>query len=255
MNIVTFYSYKGGTGRSLCLANVAVALNRFLGQRVGMIDLDFEAAGLHHIFNVSVKPDFDLLNFLIPKNRDKIQIEKYVHKLPITEGLNPSLFMIPTISDPSLLDQVPLDKGVESFLKYDLFPDMKKLYNLDYLLIDARSGLSNYSAYALGVADLNILVCRPDLQNRYGISKMIGVCHAAGKPYMLAISACPQPKKNQGRLASFFKDVGEDTEFIFPYNQDLYFEEFIATLKEPSKPLARSYIALAEYIHNTFTGE
>src|SRR5205807_3119298 len=44
---ITFYAYKGGTGRTLALANAARYLAR-LGQRVFVIDLDLEAPGLHH---------------------------------------------------------------------------------------------------------------------------------------------------------------------------------------------------------------
>jgi len=47
--IVTFYSYKGGVGRSFTLANVAVLLARW-GYRVLAIDWDLEAPGLHHYF-------------------------------------------------------------------------------------------------------------------------------------------------------------------------------------------------------------
>ena len=48
--IVTFYSYKGGTGRSMALANIAwmLALN---GQRVLVIDWDLEAPGVHRYFH------------------------------------------------------------------------------------------------------------------------------------------------------------------------------------------------------------
>lgn len=47
--IATFYSYKGGTGRSMGLANVAWVLASH-GKRVLVIDWDFEAPGLHHYF-------------------------------------------------------------------------------------------------------------------------------------------------------------------------------------------------------------
>src|SRR5215510_7234351 len=48
--IVTFYSYKGGTGRSMALANVAwvLALN---GNRVLVVDWDLEAPGIHRYFH------------------------------------------------------------------------------------------------------------------------------------------------------------------------------------------------------------
>jgi MinD-like ATPase involved in chromosome partitioning or flagellar assembly/predicted acylesterase/phospholipase RssA len=44
--IITFYSYKGGTGRSMALANVAWILAS-AGERVLVIDWDLEAPGLH----------------------------------------------------------------------------------------------------------------------------------------------------------------------------------------------------------------
>ena len=47
--VVTFYSYKGGVGRSSTLANVAVLLARW-GYRVLAVDWDLEAPGLHHYF-------------------------------------------------------------------------------------------------------------------------------------------------------------------------------------------------------------
>jgi hypothetical protein len=47
--IVTFYSYKGGTGRSMALANVAWLLASS-GKRVLTIDWDLEAPGLHRYF-------------------------------------------------------------------------------------------------------------------------------------------------------------------------------------------------------------
>lgn len=47
--IVTFYSYKGGVGRTMALANVAVALAAH-GQRVLAVDWDLEAPGLDRFF-------------------------------------------------------------------------------------------------------------------------------------------------------------------------------------------------------------
>lgn len=47
--IITFYSFKGGTGRTMAMANVAwiLAAN---GRRVLTIDWDLESPGLHHYF-------------------------------------------------------------------------------------------------------------------------------------------------------------------------------------------------------------
>jgi len=52
--IITFYSYKGGTGRSMALANIACILAEqqtvARGKGVLMIDWDLEAPGLHRYF-------------------------------------------------------------------------------------------------------------------------------------------------------------------------------------------------------------
>lgn len=64
--IVAFYSYKGGVGRSLALANTGVAL-AMRGHRVLLVDLDLEAPGLHDIHpfrNVSVPATGGLLELL-----------------------------------------------------------------------------------------------------------------------------------------------------------------------------------------------
>ena len=47
--IVTFYSFKGGTGRTMALANVAWILASN-GKRVLAMDWDLEAPGLHRYF-------------------------------------------------------------------------------------------------------------------------------------------------------------------------------------------------------------
>jgi AAA domain len=47
--IITFYSYKGGTGRTMALANVAWILAS-AGKRVLVVDWDLESPGLHRYF-------------------------------------------------------------------------------------------------------------------------------------------------------------------------------------------------------------
>lgn len=51
--VITFYSYKGGTARTTALANVACLLaeKQTEGKGVLMIDWDLEAPGLHHFFH------------------------------------------------------------------------------------------------------------------------------------------------------------------------------------------------------------
>src|SRR5579862_6945798 len=53
--VVTFYSFKGGTGRTMALANLAwiLAAN---GKRVLVADWDLESPGLHRFFKPFLDP-------------------------------------------------------------------------------------------------------------------------------------------------------------------------------------------------------
>ena len=53
--IVTFYSYKGGTGRTMALANVAWILASS-GLKVLVVDWDLESPGLHRYFQPFLDP-------------------------------------------------------------------------------------------------------------------------------------------------------------------------------------------------------
>jgi cellulose biosynthesis protein BcsQ len=70
--IVTFYSFKGGTGRSMALANIAVLLAQ-AGKRVLAVDFDLEAPGLWRFFQ-DFKRDLDsqdgLLDMLIEQSQN-----------------------------------------------------------------------------------------------------------------------------------------------------------------------------------------
>jgi MinD-like ATPase involved in chromosome partitioning or flagellar assembly/tetratricopeptide (TPR) repeat protein len=84
--IVTFYSYKGGTGRSMALANIAwiLACN---GKRVLTIDWDLEAPGLHRYFRPF------LLDAELSASEGLIDlIDRYATAAiaPITAGMDPS---------------------------------------------------------------------------------------------------------------------------------------------------------------------
>lgn len=60
--IITFYSYKGGTGRTMALVNVACLLARRLAarKRVLVVDWDLEAPGLHRFLRDRLRRRFGM---------------------------------------------------------------------------------------------------------------------------------------------------------------------------------------------------
>jgi hypothetical protein len=53
MKTAAFYSYKGGVGRSLFVANLSLFLARFALKKVLTVDLDLEAPGLHYKYEAT----------------------------------------------------------------------------------------------------------------------------------------------------------------------------------------------------------
>jgi Mrp family chromosome partitioning ATPase len=91
MYTVTFYSYKGGVGRSLLVANCALYLAQ-LGLRVVAIDLDLEAPGLHYKFAAAMPQGF------APRRGVVDLIFDYATRNQLYESLRDVSFEVPSAS-------------------------------------------------------------------------------------------------------------------------------------------------------------
>jgi cellulose biosynthesis protein BcsQ/tetratricopeptide (TPR) repeat protein len=166
--IVTFYSYKGGTGRTMALANVAWIL-AWSGQRVLAVDWDLESPGLHRFFHPFLDMDLvdetpgviDLIrNYQwaatrTTRGRAPDWYREYADVSPSTISLEwefPGggvLHFMPAGRQnqdySAALTSVNWDEFYENFgggLFFDAMREsMKRDY--DYVLIDSRTGLSD----------------------------------------------------------------------------------------------------------------
>ncbi|MEV3930914.1 MULTISPECIES: FxSxx-COOH system tetratricopeptide repeat protein [unclassified Streptomyces] len=170
--IVTFYSYKGGTGRTMALANTAwiLAAN---GKRVLAVDWDLEAPGLHRFFHPFLDPStlgattgvIDLITEFAwaatnPAQRADDWHRDYARIQPHAVSLNPDAlgWEFPrggTLDFVSAGRQNREYSATVSTFDWDNFydrlggghffdalrDDMKA--NYDYVLIDSRTGLSD----------------------------------------------------------------------------------------------------------------
>ncbi|MFJ8587183.1 FxSxx-COOH system tetratricopeptide repeat protein [Streptomyces sp. NPDC093595] len=170
--IVTFYSYKGGTGRTMALANTAwiLAAN---GKRVLAVDWDLEAPGLHRFFHPFLDPStlgattgvIDLITEYAwaatsPVQRPDDWHRDYARIQPHAVSLTPENLGW-AFPDGGTLDFVSAGRqnreysATVSTFDWDNFydrlggghffdalrDDMKA--NYDYVLIDSRTGLSD----------------------------------------------------------------------------------------------------------------
>lgn len=160
--VVTFYSYKGGVGRTFALANTAVLLGRW-GFRVLCIDWDLEAPGLLHFFT---HPDqeWDLSNMGSRTSKasglvellTEFRVKKQVPLLWRDYVIQPDSNRTPGVS---LISAGKADKTYSSRLSklnWDglyraglgdalevMFEELRAEF--DYIFIDSRTGVTDFS--------------------------------------------------------------------------------------------------------------
>jgi MinD-like ATPase involved in chromosome partitioning or flagellar assembly len=143
--VVTFYSYKGGVGRSSTLANVAVLLARW-GHRVLAIDWDLEAPGLHYYFKDAMSQPpaggvVDLAHDFLAQAPPR----SYELQLEVDEGtlalLAAGRFDVDYAERVQSIDWADLyDRGFAAYLE-DRRAEWTEAY--DFVLIDSRTGISD----------------------------------------------------------------------------------------------------------------
>ncbi len=202
--VITFYSFKGGTGRTMALANIATELAQRNGNRVLAIDWDLEAPGLHRYFR-------PYLNLTGPVDRDQ-QIESSPGLIELLEAMRNAVgslstklsrnalmtsafapiqlhqFLLPTdIPALSLLKAGNFDatysSRINSFDWTGIFDSQPEFFGAlaDYLasqfthvLIDSRTGYTDISGICTCLLpDTLVVVFTPNLQSLSGALDMV----------------------------------------------------------------------------------
>ena len=177
---VSFYSFKGGTGRSSATANIAYYLAE-QGANVGCIDFDVEAAGLNYIFNIPVgflakdgKGKY-LQHYLSPTIKDSGEdFANYIVDIGKAHGddLKGNLYLLPSATDAELTAEVP-DSVTLMPIVNRLLKKFETFCDLDYLLLDCRSGISNFALPSLVYTNVLTVFFRWGRQHRDGTAAMV----------------------------------------------------------------------------------
>jgi formylglycine-generating enzyme required for sulfatase activity len=149
--IITFYSYKGGVGRTFALANIAVLLAKS-GKRVLIMDWDLEAPGLHHYFkpyfSEGSPPNQGIIHLLSEAIVNKeISWKSYITEIKIKEKT--TIYLIS--SGDKSADYVDL---IRAFSWSNFFEKqegglvlerwrMEWKQAFDFVLIDSRTGITD----------------------------------------------------------------------------------------------------------------
>ena len=196
--IYTFYSFKGGVGRSMALANVAELFFR-AGLKVLIVDWDLEAPGLDRFFDIDVNEvhsHLGLLDMLLSfkeKMRKEIQIND---GFPINNLKEYIIDIYPHSDSEGKLWLMSAGKRSDGYfqqyasniLNFDwidfyskwggelyfkcLIQEFKKI--ADVVLIDSRTGINEMnSPCTYQIADVVVMLCSTNWQNLEGTRKML----------------------------------------------------------------------------------
>lgn len=242
---VTFYSYKGGVGRTCSLANVAYFLAND-GNKVVLIDFDLEAPGLHKFFNCGDSEDgvLDIIyNYM--KTKEIPDIKKYVTYGK--EGIYKNICFIPAGKMDSdytqKLGAIDWDLFYDKFYGYRFIEYFKnKVADLwddtDFVLIDSRTGENDIAAICTHqIPDCMVMFFALNKQNEEGIKKIYNriklYCEKVHNKDIFVIPvASPvgqgESELKQERLRIFKKAIFEDQLILeIPYHPRFFFEEVI----------------------------
>jgi hypothetical protein len=233
MHTITFYSYKGGVGRSLLVANAAKYLST-LGKKVLAIDLDLEAPGLHYKFELDADAPrsgaqpgvVDILaKFLLEGDLPR-SLASYVSDVPVSDGAG-SISVMRAGTAPlgeywRLLSQVnwyellygPRPVGAPFFL------ELKQRINLefkpDFLLIDARTGITEMGGIATTLlTDSVVCLGLASMEHMEGLrAVMHGIrqtksASGASVKLVAVISRLPISREENGELSSILSFLNE----------------------------------------------
>lgn len=167
--IVSFYSFKGGVGRTTTLGIVARQLAQ-AGHRVVALDLDLEAPGLGRFFDVQTERGvLDLLSEHATVGEIDLEAPE-LYSETIDEG-DGKLTVYPVgamdesyVERLACLDYAPRARGGPSAVESGLRAILKALrrrHQPDYIFLDARAGLHDLGGLSLhALAHVDVLVGR-----------------------------------------------------------------------------------------------
>jgi tetratricopeptide (TPR) repeat protein len=245
--IVTFYSYKGGVGRSMALANVADILAR-RGARVLMVDFDLEAPGLEQYFEVpqaSARSHPGLIDLLAAfkealavggaRQADFRDLDSFI--LPIYPTLpgGGSLHLMPA----GRREGADLERyatAVRSFdwqdfyfnwegeLFFEWLRDQLTSDRYDLVLVDSRTGVTEMGGIcSYQLADQIVMLCAANRQNLRGTENVAidftserVMARRGDRPINLVVVPARIEQRDPALLEGFLHDFDAVFQRYFP---------------------------------------
>lgn len=164
---ICVHSFRAGTGKTHIIANIAVQMAQ-RGLRVGIIDADLLAPGMHHLFGLNRDDFVHCLNEFL---RGECKLADVVYRLDL--GLESGIYLVPACNRLTSINLI-WQQGYDLDLLHQAMQQLVVEQNLDYLLIDTHPGANEqYDILTAVSADLLLLTLCEDAQHYEGIDLLL----------------------------------------------------------------------------------
>jgi cellulose biosynthesis protein BcsQ len=242
-NVMTFFSYKGGVGRTTSLAMTATYLSR-KGKNVFVMDCDFEAPGLINFFNSSQSDTQK--NGLVEYLNDQLftksdDIDDYVYNIEKSYSGSGVINLMPAGN--VLSNDNDLDSYLEGLAKIDLqglrlinifenlIDDIQSKFNPDVILIDSRTGFNNIFGALAQISEHVVVLAGDDIQNQPGVeyvSKLLKEIEV-NATFVLSILT--------SNFSRRYNNFAKQIQSIFDYDAEVFYFDRVNTLEFIGTPL------------------
>jgi MinD-like ATPase involved in chromosome partitioning or flagellar assembly len=246
--IVTIHSFGRAAGRSTLTANLSALLAQN-GQRVGVVDMDFQAPSLHLFYGLR---EADLPHTLNDFLRGSCSMAEVAQDLSQRLGLPAAGCLIFVPSSPAVGDVLEMLRSpynLETLSK--AVQDMLVDYNLDMLLLDTSPGMTEDTLLAAALSDVMIILLHPDAYDYQGTAVSIEVARKLQVPRILvALNATPGDVDAEQAASDLAQCYTCEVGAILPSSESLLSlaSSRLMPVEFPHDPFTESLRALAKKI-------
>ena len=197
--LLSFHSYKGGTGKTTFVSNLGVHLAQ-QGQKICIIDTDVNGPGLHSLFDVHFSAT--LVDFL----RDECKISEIIYK----PYKNMDLYIIPSKACEEDITSMFNSPGEAKDKMLEIIKFLKRQLQVDHVLFDCSPGINKSSLLTMNIADRATIVSTIDIQDIRGTYILSNISSKLGTKANLLFNRTPRDKSDEinGIVAEFSKKLG-----------------------------------------------
>ena len=246
--IISVHSFRGGTGKSNTVANLAVA-SAAQGMRVAVVDTDINSPGIHVLFGMDEDIDSSTLNDFL---WGKCSIKDTAHNVTgqLKGDLQGEIYLVPASMNAGEITRV-IREGYDVGLLNDGFQDLIDDLSLDLLIIDTHPGLNEETVLSIAISDVLLLIMRPDQQDFLGTSVTVEVARKLGVPSMyILINKVPESLDQEDLKRQVEQLYNSAVAAMVPHSDKMMVlgSKAIFSLEFPDDPLTAIYTDLASLL-------